>query len=184
LNSPFTRFKPTLQELKWYIKLLYGTRRRILVASTSEAYGKGNNIPFREDDDVVLGPTSRSRWSYAVSKMVDEFLGLAYYREKGLSVVVFRLFNTVGPRQTGHYGMVIPRFVSQALDGDKIAVYGDGTQTRCFLHVRDAVKAIIALSESSEANGRVFNIGDTQEISILNLTRKNSIHGCSRGREI
>jgi UDP-glucose 4-epimerase len=147
-------------------------KTKVLVASTSEVYGKGNSIPFREDDDVVLGPTSRSRWSYAVSKMVDEFLGLAYYREKGLPVVVFRLFNTVGPRQTGRYGMVIPRFVQQALNGEKITVYGDGSQTRCFLHVRDAVRAIIALSESTEADGRVFNIGDTQEISILNLARK------------
>jgi UDP-glucose 4-epimerase len=157
-------------EVVYKTALRYKTK--VLVASTSEVYGKGNTIPFREDDDVVLGPTSRSRWSYAVSKMVDEFLGLAYYREKGLPVVVFRLFNTVGPRQTGRYGMVIPRFVQQALDGEKITVYGDGSQTRCFLHVRDAVRAIIALSESSEADGRVFNIGDTQEISILNLARK------------
>lgn len=157
-------------EVVYKTALRYKTK--VLVASTSEVYGKGNTIPFREDDDVVLGPTSRSRWSYAVSKMVDEFLGLAYYREKGLPVVVFRLFNTVGPRQTGRYGMVIPRFVQQALDGEKITVYGDGSQTRCFLHVRDAVRAIIALSETSEADGRVFNIGDTQEISILNLARK------------
>lgn len=157
-------------EVVYKTALRYKTK--VLVASTSEVYGKGNSIPFREDDDVVLGPTSRSRWSYAVSKMVDEFLGLAYYREKGLPVVVFRLFNTVGPRQTGRYGMVIPRFVQQALDGEKITVYGDGSQTRCFLHVRDAVRAIIALSESSDADGRVFNIGDTQEISILNLARK------------
>ncbi|UCF27896.1 MAG: GDP-mannose 4,6-dehydratase [Chloroflexota bacterium] len=157
-------------EVVYKTALRYKTK--VLVASTSEVYGKGNQIPFSEDDDVVLGPTSRSRWSYAVSKMVDEFLGLAYYREKGLPVVVFRLFNTVGPRQTGRYGMVIPRFVQQALDGEKITVYGDGNQTRCFLHVRDAVRAIIALSESSEADGRVFNIGDTQEISILNLARK------------
>jgi UDP-glucose 4-epimerase len=147
-------------------------KTKVLIASTSEVYGKGNTIPFQEDDDVVLGPTSHCRWSYAVSKMVDEFLGLAYYREKGLPVVVFRLFNTVGPRQTGRYGMVIPRFVQQALNGEKITVFGDGSQTRCFLHVRDAVRAIIALSECSDADGRVFNIGDTQEISILNLARK------------
>jgi UDP-glucose 4-epimerase len=157
-------------EVVYKTALRYKTK--VLVASTSEVYGKGNTIPFREDDDVVLGPTSHSRWSYAVSKMVDEFLGLAYYKEKGLPVVVFRLFNTVGPRQTGRYGMVIPRFVQQAIDGNKLTVYGDGSQTRCFLHVRDAVRAIIALSESSEADGRVFNIGDTQEISILNLARK------------
>ena len=110
-------------EVVYKTALRYKTK--VLVASTSEVYGKGNKIPFREDDDVVLGPTSRSRWSYAVSKMVDEFLGLAYYREKGLQVVIFRLFNTVGPRQTGRYGMVIPRFVRQALNGEEITVYGD-----------------------------------------------------------
>ncbi len=147
-------------------------RTKVFVASTSEVYGKSDGIPFSEDNDVVLGPTSRSRWSYAVSKMVDEFLGLAYYREKGLPVVVFRLFNTVGPRQTGRYGMVIPRFVRQALSGEKITVYGDGTQSRCFLHVQDAIRAIISLSESPDAVGRVFNIGATQEISILDLARK------------
>ncbi|HEX7975893.1 MAG TPA: NAD-dependent epimerase/dehydratase family protein, partial [Anaerolineales bacterium] len=133
-------------------------RAKVLIASTSEVYGKGNHLPFREDDDVVLGPTSRSRWSYAASKMVDEFLGLAYHREKGLPVVVFRLFNTVGPRQTGRYGMVIPRFVQQALRGDPLTVYGDGEQSRCFLHVHDAVEAILALADCSQAVGQVFNI--------------------------
>ncbi len=147
-------------------------RTKVMVASTSEVYGKGNAIPFREDDDVVLGPTARSRWGYAASKMVDEFLGLAYYQEKGLPIVIFRLFNTVGPRQTGRYGMVIPRFVAQALEGEKITVYGDGDQSRCFLHVHDAVRAIIGLSNSSEALGKVVNVGSTQEISMMNLARK------------
>lgn len=147
-------------------------RAKVLLASSSEVYGKGNHVPFREDDDVVLGPTCRSRWAYAASKMLDEFLALAYYREKGLPVVIFRLFNTVGPRQTGQYGMVIPRFIGQALRGEKLTVYGDGKQTRCFLHVKDAVAAILALADCPQAVGEVFNIGSTEEISIENLARK------------
>jgi len=147
-------------------------RAKVLVASTSEVYGKGNHVPFREDDDVVLGPTCRSRWAYAASKMVDEFLALAYYREKSLPVVVFRLFNTVGPRQTGRYGMVIPRFVQQALRGEPLKVFGNGTQSRCFIHVQDAVEAIISLAECQQAIGEVFNIGSTEEISINELASK------------
>ena len=147
-------------------------RAKVLIASTSEVYGKGNRIPFHEDDDVVLGPTLRSRWSYAASKMVDEFLALAYYREKGLPVVIFRLFNTVGPRQRGRYGMVIPRFVRQALQGEPLTVYGDGQQSRCFLHVNDAVEALIGLAQSPNAVGQVFNVGSTEEISIVELARK------------
>lgn len=144
-------------------------RAKVLIASTSEVYGKGNRVPFSEDDDVVLGPTCRSRWAYAASKMVDEFLALAYHREKGLPVVVFRLFNTVGPRQTGRYGMVIPRFVQLALRGEPLKVYGDGKQSRCFLHVADAVSAILALGQCPEAIGEVFNVGSTQEVTIGDL---------------
>ena len=129
-------------------------RAKVFIASTSEVYGKGVRIPFAEEDDVVLGPTSHSRWGYAASKMVDEFLGLAYYRQKGLPVVVFRLFNTVGPRQTGHYGMVIPRLVQQALAGEPLTVYGDGQQSRCFLHVEDAIEALLGLDECAEAVGQ------------------------------
>jgi UDP-glucose 4-epimerase len=147
-------------------------RARVLVASTSEVYGKRNTVPFHEEDDVVLGPTSRSRWAYAASKMVDEFLALAYYREKMLPVVVFRLFNTVGPRQTGRYGMVIPRFVQQSLRGEPLTIYGDGEQSRCFLHVKDAVNAILALANSPEATGCVFNIGSTHEVSIKSLAEQ------------
>lgn len=147
-------------------------RAKVLIASTSEVYGKGLAIPFKEDDDVVLGPTSRSRWAYAASKMVDEFLGLAYQREYGLPVVVFRLFNTVGPRQVGRYGMVIPRFVQQALNGGPVTVYGDGEQSRCFLHVSDAVRAITALAETPEAIGQVVNIGSTEEYTITELARR------------
>jgi UDP-glucose 4-epimerase len=147
-------------------------RAKVLIASTSEVYGKGNAVPFREDDDVVLGPTSRSRWAYAASKMVDEFLGLAYHREYGLPVVIPRLFNTVGPRQIGRYGMVIPRFVQQALNGDPLTIYGDGTQSRCFMHVTDAVQGIIALSEHPDALGKVFNLGTTREYTILELAHQ------------
>lgn len=147
-------------------------RTKVLIASTSEVYGKGNKIPFREDDDVVLGATSRNRWGYAASKMVDEFLGLAYYHEKQLPVVIFRLFNTVGPRQSSRYGMVIPRFVECALKGEKLPVTGDGKQSRCFMHVRDAVEAIIRLAENPAAVGNVFNVGATGEISIYDLAEK------------
>jgi UDP-glucose 4-epimerase len=147
-------------------------RAKVMLASTSEVYGKGNRIPFTEDDDVVLGPTARSRWSYAASKMVDEFMALAYHRQRGLPVVVFRLFNTVGPRQVGHYGMVIPRFVERAVRGESLKVYGDGQQSRCFLHVEDAVAGIVSLAETPAAVGQVFNIGSSEEITILDLARK------------
>jgi UDP-glucose 4-epimerase len=147
-------------------------RRKVLLASTSEIYGKSDRVPFGEEDDRVVGSSTRSRWSYSASKAVDEFLGLAYYHQKGLPVVVFRLFNTVGPRQTGRYGMVVPRFASQALAGQPLTVYGDGGQTRCFLHVLDAVDAIVALAESPEVVGEVFNVGSTREITILELARK------------
>ena len=145
---------------------------RVLLASTSEVYGKGSKIPFSEEDDVLLGPSSKSRWAYAASKMVDEFLALAYQREHGLRVVPFRLFNTVGPRQTGRYGMVIPRFVRQALKGEPITVYGDGTQSRCFCDARDVVKALAGLIHHPEAPGRVYNIGGTEEVSITDLAER------------
>ena len=146
-------------------------RAKTLIASTSEVYGKSNRVPFSENDDVVLGPTFRSRWSYAATKMVDEFLGLAYYQEQGLPVIFFRLFNTVGPRQIGRYGMVIPRFVQQALNGETLTVYADGKMTRCFMHVDDAVRAIQGLAQAPEAVGQVFNVGANNEISILDLAR-------------
>lgn len=145
---------------------------RVLIASTSEVYGKGNGIPFGEEDDVLLGATSKSRWAYAASKMVDEFLGLAYQREYGLPVIVFRLFNTVGPRQTGRYGMVVPRFVSQALRNEPITVYGDGTQRRCFCDVSDVVRAIIKLAQHPDAPGQVYNIGGTEEVRIRELAER------------
>ena len=144
-------------------------RKKTLIASTSEVYGKGVKFPFEEDDDSLLGPTSLSRWSYATSKAIDEFLGLAYYREIGLPVTIFRLFNTVGPRQVGHYGMVVPRFVKWALTSEPIQVYGDGQQQRCFGNVYDVVDAIYRLSKTEEAVGQVFNIGSNEEITIMEL---------------
>jgi len=144
-------------------------RKRVLLASTSEVYGKSENVPFREEDDTVLGSTRFSRWSYACSKMIDEFLGLAYCDQFGLPVVVARLFNTVGPRQTGRYGMVIPRFVERALRNEPLLVHGTGTQSRCFGYVGDVVDGLIALIESPNSAGRVYNIGATEEITIEGL---------------
>jgi UDP-glucose 4-epimerase len=145
---------------------------RVLIASTSEVYGKGSRIPFCEDDDVLLGSTAKSRWAYAASKMVDEFLGLAYQAEHGVDVVVVRLFNTVGARQTGRYGMVVPRFVQQALAGEPLTVFGDGAQRRCFCSVLDVVGALVGLAEHPDATGRVFNVGGHEEVSIEELARR------------
>jgi UDP-glucose 4-epimerase len=147
-------------------------RCRTLLASTSEVYGKGVRIPFAEDDDLLLGPSSRSRWSYAASKLLDEFLGLAAHREHDLPVTVVRFFNTVGPGQTGRYGMVVPRFVRAALRGEPIPVYGDGTQSRCFCHVRDSVRAVVALLDRPEqTSGQIYNVGSSQEVSINQLAQ-------------
>jgi len=145
---------------------------KVLIASTSEVYGKGVKVPFGEEDDCLIGPTTHSRWAYAVSKQVDEFLGLAYHRQFGLPVVVMRFFNTIGPRQTGRYGMVVPRFVRQALSGNPLTVYGDGRQTRCFADVADVVRAITSLAGHAEAVGQVFNIGSAEEISIQKLAER------------
>ncbi len=147
-------------------------RKPILLASTSEVYGKSEAIPFREDDDTVLGSTRFSRWSYACSKAIDEFLGLAYHQEWGLPVTIARFFNTVGPRQTGRYGMVIPRFVESALRDEPILVYGNGEQSRCFAYVDDVVDCVLALAACPEAPGRVFNIGTTEEITISALAHR------------
>jgi UDP-glucose 4-epimerase len=145
---------------------------KVLLASTSEVYGKSDRVPFREDDDVMIGPTIRNRWAYAAAKMVDEFLALAYHQQRGLPVVIFRLFNTVGPRQTGRYGMVVPRFVAAALRGEPLTVYGDGLQSRCFLHVRDAVEAITGLAACPQAVGQVFNVGSTEQVTIRELAER------------
>lgn len=145
---------------------------RVLVASTSEVYGKGIRYPFAEDDDVVLGPTERRRWAYAAGKMVDEFLSFAYHRQYGLRAIPFRLFNTAGARQTGRYGMVIPRFVRQALNGDPMTVYGDGTQQRCFCDVRDVVAALTGLIDEDELDVALYNIGHTEEVTIRELAER------------
>jgi UDP-glucose 4-epimerase len=146
--------------------------RRILIASTSEVYGKSESVPFREDDDIVLGSTSLSRWSYACSKAIDEFLGLAFHRQYGLGVVIGRFFNTIGPRQTGRYGMVVPRFVRRALRNEPVLIYGTGKQTRCFCCVSDLIEAIINLMNCKEAAGKVYNIGSCEEIEIEKLADK------------
>jgi UDP-glucose 4-epimerase len=143
--------------------------KKVLIASTSEVYGKSVSVPFREDDDMLLGSTRFSRWSYACSKAIDEFLALAYSQESGLEIVIARLFNTVGPRQTGQYGMVIPRFVEKALKNESIQVYGTGEQSRCFCYVGDVVDALTRLMDSPAATGKVFNVGTTEEITISNL---------------
>jgi UDP-glucose 4-epimerase len=147
-------------------------QKRVLIASTSEVYGKSERAPFREDDDTVFGSTKFSRWSYACSKAIDEFLGLAYFEQYGLPVVIVRFFNTVGPRQTGQYGMVIPRFVKWALRNEPITIYGTGRQSRCFAYVGDVIGAIIDLMNCPDASGRVYNIGSMEEISIEDLADK------------
>ena len=145
---------------------------RILVTSTSEIYGKNTSDRLREDDDRILGSPLKSRWSYSEAKAIDEILAYTFWKEKGLESVIVRLFNTVGPRQTGYYGMVIPRFVSQAIRGEPITIHGDGTQTRCFCYVGDVVRALVALLEHPEAFGRVFNIGGSEEVSIAELASR------------
>jgi UDP-glucose 4-epimerase len=147
-------------------------RKPVVVASTSEVYGKNVKVPFREDDDLSLGATTRSRWAYACSKALDEWLAFAYQREKGVPVTIVRLFNTVGPRQVAHYGMVLPSFAKQALEGEPITVYGDGKQARCFVHVADAVTALLALADTEEARGEVVNVGSDEEITILGLAER------------
>ena len=147
-------------------------KKKVIIASTSEVYGKSDQKTFKEDGDLILGPTTKGRWSYACSKAIDEFLALAYWKEKKLPVVITRLFNVVGPRQTGRYGMVIPRLVKQALENKPITVFGDGKQSRCFAHVKDAVDAIIKLSATEKAIGEVINLGNDKEIPIEELAKK------------
>ena len=147
-------------------------KKLVFIASTSEVYGKSTHVPFRETADLVLGPSEKHRWAYACSKLIDEFLALAYYKEKRLPVVIVRLFNTVGPRQTGQYGMVLPTFVRQALAGQPITVFGDGTQSRSFTYVADVVDALVKLAQEPRAVGEVFNIGNTEEVTIRDLAER------------
>ena len=169
VHSPVRTIESTALGTEGVLKLAWLGGKKVLLASSSEVYGKPAKVPFREDDDLVLGPPDKGRWSYGCSKLLDEFLALAYHRERRLPVVVTRFFNIVGPRQVGHYGMVLPRFVQQALDGGPITIYGDGTQTRSFTHVLDAVGCIIRLMNEPAASGQVVNVGNDREVSIREL---------------
>lgn len=171
VQSPVRTIETNIRGTEIVLELANKKKKPVFIASTSEVYGKSTKVPFAEDDDLVLGATSRGRWSYACSKALDEFLAIAYFHEKGLPVVIARLFNTVGPRQTGRYGMVLPSFVSQALASKPITVFGDGTQSRCFGYVGDVVGAVAALITRDEAYGQVFNIGSQEEISIMGLAQ-------------
>jgi len=172
VESPVRTIETNVKLTEIVLMLAAKKRRQVLVASTSEVYGKSIEVPFREDGDLVMGATTKGRWSYACSKAIDEFLTIAYWKEKKLPTTVVRLFNTVGPRQTGQYGMVIPTFVRQALANEPITVYGDGKQSRCFTHVSDVVRGLIGLLESDRARGQVFNIGNNEEISIMDLAKQ------------
>jgi UDP-glucose 4-epimerase len=171
VESPVRTIETNVNGTQLVLEAACKKRKLVFTASTSEVYGKNTNVPFREDADLVLGPTTKSRWSYAASKALDEFLALSYWKEKKQPVIVARLFNTVGPRQTGRYGMVMPNFVGQALEGAPITVYGTGRQSRCFCDVRDAVEAISRLVATARAVGQVVNIGSDQEISIEGLAQ-------------
>jgi len=172
VEAPVRTIETNVHGTEVVLKMASKKKRLVLVASTSEVYGKSASVPFREDADLVLGPTSKHRWAYACSKMIDEFLALAYWKERKLPVIVVRLFNTVGPRQTGQYGMVVPSLVKQALDGKPITVFGDGTQSRSFTYVGDVVRAMVALINEPRAVGQVFNIGNGEEISIGDLAAR------------
>lgn len=172
LDNPMDSIKTNIRGSETVLELCNKFKKRVLIASTSEVYGKHTHAPLIETDNIIYGPSSKFRWSYAASKLMDEFMSLAYYRTTGLPVSVVRLFNTVGPRQTGTYGMVIPRLVSQALKNKPLTVYGDGSQTRTFTYVKDVVWALMKLIENENAFGEVFNVGGTQEVSILDLAKK------------
>jgi UDP-glucose 4-epimerase len=169
VEAPVRTIETNVHGTKVVLKHANKKKKLVLIASTSEVYGKSTIVPFKEDADLVLGPTSKHRWAYACSKMIDEFLALAYWKERKLPVIIVRLFNTVGPRQTGQYGMVVPNFVRQALSGGPITVFGDGTQSRSFTYVGDVVRAMVALINEPRAVGHVFNIGNGREISIYDL---------------
>jgi UDP-glucose 4-epimerase len=172
VESPVRTIETNVKGTEVVLALANKKQKRVLIASTSEVYGLSTAVPFREDGNLVMGATVKGRWSYACSKAIDEFLALAYWREKKLPTTIVRLFNTVGPRQTGRYGMVIPTFVKQALAGRPITVYGDGKQTRCFGYVGDVVDALIKLMDHKESVGEVYNIGSSEEISIFQLAEK------------
>ncbi|MBN1349089.1 GDP-mannose 4,6-dehydratase [candidate division KSB1 bacterium] len=172
VSKPVSVIETNILGSEIVLKLANRYLKKVLITSTSEIYGKSDKVPFGEEDDRVLGPTTKNRWSYSSSKAIDEFLSLAYHKEKKLNVIIVRLFNTVGPRQTGRYGMVIPRMIGQALKNKPLTVYGDGEQVRCFTYVTDVVKAFIGLTDHPGAIGEIFNVGNNQAISIKDLAFK------------
>jgi UDP-glucose 4-epimerase len=172
VESPVRTIETNVHGTEVVLKHAAKKQRTVVIASTSEVYGKSEAIPFREDGDIALGPTVKHRWAYACSKALDEFLALAYWKEKRLPVIIVRFFNTVGPRQTGRYGMVVPNFVRQALAGEPITVFGDGTQTRCFTYVGDVVGALVEIVGREEALGKVYNLGNTEEVSMRELAER------------
>ena len=172
LEKPLESIRTNIQGTEKVLELCNKFKKKVLIVSTSEVYGKHLHAPLIETDNVIYGPSSKFRWSYAASKLMDEFTALAYYRTNGLRTVIARLFNTVGPRQTGAYGMVIPRFVDQALSGCPLTIYGDGLQTRTFTYVKDVVNALMALMSSEDTVGEVFNVGGIEEITIRDLAEK------------
>ncbi|MGA8493476.1 MAG: GDP-mannose 4,6-dehydratase [Terriglobales bacterium] len=174
VESPVRTIETNVGGSELVLELAAKKKKRVLIASTSEVYGKSTKLPFSEEDDLVLGPTTKGRWSYACSKAIDEFLALAYHRERRLPVTIVRLFNTVGPRQTGRYGMVLPTFVKQALCGDPLTVFGNGEQSRCFAHVDDIVKGLVQCISHDATVGQVFNLGNTEEVT-MNALAENVI---------
>ncbi|MBI3950392.1 MAG: GDP-mannose 4,6-dehydratase [Acidobacteria bacterium] len=172
IESPVKTIVNNISGTEAVLKMAAKKKKKVIVASTSEVYGKSTTIPFKEDGDLVFGPTSKSRWSYASTKVVDEFLALAYWREFKVPTVVARLFNTIGPRQVGHYGMVVPRFMTQALHGQNLTVYGSGTQSRCFTYVTDVIEWLLLLASNDKTVGEVFNLGNPEEVTIAELARK------------
>lgn len=172
VESPVRTIETNVGGSELVLEIAAKKKKRVLIASTSEVYGKSTKFPFSEEDDLVLGPTTKGRWSYACSKAIDEFLALAYHRERRLPVTIVRLFNTVGPRQTGRYGMVLPTFVKQALCGEPLTVFGDGEQSRCFTHVGDIVKGLVQCITCDAAIGQVFNLGNTEEVTMNALAEK------------
>ena len=172
VESPVRTIETNVRGTEMILELAAKKKKLVVIASTSEVYGKANKVPFCEDDDLVIGPTVKGRWSYACSKALDEFLALAYWKERGLPVIVVRLFNTVGPRQTGRYGMVLPNFVRQALVGEPITIFGTGKQSRCFGYVGDVVEALGTLLRTENAVGEVFNLGSNEEVTIEELAQR------------
>jgi UDP-glucose 4-epimerase len=172
VESPVKTIETNVNGTQLILEAACKKKKLVLTASTSEVYGKNTNVPFHEDADLVLGPTTKGRWSYAASKALDEFLALSYWKEKKLPVIVVRLFNTVGPRQTGRYGMVLPNFVKSALDNTPISIYGSGKQSRCFCDVRDSVEGLLRLLDTERSIGEVINVGNTEEISIEALAHR------------